>query len=73
VVPGEVGARLAREATDAALVVIGAPDSIHHSALPLDLASRCRCPVVTVGTLGDATYVDAPSGSGTEEPGQPRR
>ncbi len=58
VVIGNVADQLAREAGDAALVVIGAPDSLHHSALPADLAYGCVCPVAMVGTFGDVTYVD---------------
>lgn len=58
VVTGNVAEQLAREAGDAALVVIGAPDSLHHSALPADLAYGCLCPVAMVGTFGDVTYVD---------------
>ena len=60
VVTGEVATQLAREAGDAALVVIGAPDSLRHRSLPHDLATRCLCPVATVGPLGEATYADVP-------------
>lgn len=59
VLTGDVACQLAREAGDAALVVIGVPGALQHSALPVDLASRCLCPVVMVGALGDATVVDA--------------
>lgn len=61
VVTGDVADQLAREAGDAVLVVIGAPDSLHHSALPADLAYGCICPVVMVGAFGDVTYVDVAS------------
>jgi nucleotide-binding universal stress UspA family protein len=64
VVTGDVGARLAREAADAELVVIGAPDSLHHSALPRALAETCLCPVAMVGPFGDVAYVDVPTHSG---------
>jgi nucleotide-binding universal stress UspA family protein len=66
VVTGDVAAQLAREAADASLVVIGSPDSLHHSDLPTDLARGCLCPVVVVGTFGDATYVDVSSHPSTE-------
>jgi nucleotide-binding universal stress UspA family protein len=68
VVTGNVADQLAREARDAELVVVGAPDSLHHSALPADLAYGCHCPVAMVGTFGDVTYVDVtgrPSTKGT--------
>jgi nucleotide-binding universal stress UspA family protein len=68
VVTGSVADQLAREAGDASLVVIGTPDSLHHSALPADLAYGCLCPVAMVGTFGDVTYVDVigqPSTKGT--------
>jgi nucleotide-binding universal stress UspA family protein len=58
VVTGDVAEQLAREAGDATLVVIGAPDSLHHSALPADLACGCLCPIAMVGSFGEVTYVD---------------
>lgn len=58
VLTGDVASQLAREAGDATLVVLGVPGALQHSALPVDLASRCPCPVVTVGALGDVTVVD---------------
>jgi nucleotide-binding universal stress UspA family protein len=58
VVTGDAVEQLAREAADASLVVIGAPDSLHDSALPADLAVGCLCPVLVVGALGDVTHVD---------------
>lgn len=67
VVTGDIAGQLVREAGDASLVVIGAPDSLHHSALPADLASSCLCPVALVGALGDVTYVDRPIPSSTQE------
>jgi nucleotide-binding universal stress UspA family protein len=73
VVTGGVDVQLAREATDAALVVIGAPDSLHHSALPLELANTCLCPVAVVGALGDVTYVDLPTRSGARGAARARR
>lgn len=57
VVTGDVATQIARESGDAALVVIGTPSSLHHSTLPVDLASRCLCPVATVGSFGDVTFV----------------
>jgi nucleotide-binding universal stress UspA family protein len=66
VVTGDVARQLAREAGDASLVVIGTPDSLHHSALPADLACGCLCPVAMVGALGDVTYVDAFTHSSTK-------
>jgi len=73
VVTGDVGARLAREAADAVLVVIGAPDSLHHSALPLALAETCLCPVAMVGPFGEVTQVDVSTHSGTTGASQARR
>jgi nucleotide-binding universal stress UspA family protein len=73
VVTGDVGDRLAREAGDAALVVIGAPDSLHHSALPLDLAHACLCQVAMVGPFGDVTYVDVAARSGARGASHARR
>jgi nucleotide-binding universal stress UspA family protein len=55
VVTGDIASQLAREAGDATLVVIGAPESLHHSDLPDALVRRCLCPVVMVGTFGDVT------------------
>ena len=66
VVTGDVADQLARESGDAILVVIGAPDSLHHSALPADLAYACLCPVAVVGTFGDVTYVDVAGHPSTE-------
>jgi nucleotide-binding universal stress UspA family protein len=63
VVTGDVGEQLAREANDAALVVIGAPGSLHHSALPLDLANTCLGQVAMVGPFGDVTYVATRAGA----------
>lgn len=65
VVTGDVADRLAREAGDALLIVVGAPDSLHHSTLPADLAWRCRCPIAVVGAFGDVTYVGVPAHSVT--------
>lgn len=67
VVTGDVAAQLTREATGASLIVIGAPDSLHHSDLPADLANGCRCPLVVVGAFGDVTYVDATTPGSTGE------
>jgi nucleotide-binding universal stress UspA family protein len=64
IVTGDVGEQLAREAGDAALVVIGAPGSLHHSALPLDLANTCLGRVAMVGPFGDVTYVDVANRAG---------
>jgi len=61
VVTGDVTAQLAREAADATLVVIGAPDSLHHSSLPGDLANACPCEVAMVGPIGDVTFLDVPA------------
>ena len=58
VLTGDLPSQLARESRDATLVVIGAPDALRASALPVDLALACLCPVAVVGELGDATYVD---------------
>lgn len=66
VVTGDVAHQLAREAGDAALVVIGAPGSLHHTALPADLALGCLCPIAVVGALGDVAYVDIPVHSSTK-------
>ena len=66
VVTGDVADQLARESGDAILVVIGAPDSLHHSALPADLAYACLCPVAVVGTFRDVTYVDVAVHPSTE-------
>lgn len=66
VVTGHAAATLARESGDASLVVIGIPDSLHHSDLPIDLARGCRCPVVVVGPFGDATYVHVSTTPGTK-------
>jgi nucleotide-binding universal stress UspA family protein len=60
VVTGDAVEQLAREAADASLVIIGAPDSLRDGALPADLAVGCLCPVVVVGALGDVTHVDVP-------------
>jgi nucleotide-binding universal stress UspA family protein len=60
VVTGDIAAQLAREAGDAALMVIGAPESLHHSDLPDDLVRACVCPVVMVGSFGDVTSLPAP-------------
>jgi hypothetical protein len=59
VVTGAAARRLAREAGDAALVVIGTPESLHHSDLPDDLVRGCLCPVVMVGAFGDVTSLPA--------------
>jgi nucleotide-binding universal stress UspA family protein len=72
VVTGHLAGQVARESADAALVVIGAPESRHHSDLPAALMSRCLCPVVMVGPLGDVTYLRAPAHpppSGAGHPG----
>jgi hypothetical protein len=61
VVTGHLAGQVARESADAALVVIGAPESRHHSDLPADLMSRCLCPVVMVGSRGDVTYLRTPA------------
>ena len=61
VVTGHVAGQLAREAADASLVVIGTPESLHHSDLPDDLAFGCLCPVVMVGAFGDVTHLGVPS------------
>jgi hypothetical protein len=61
VVTGQIAGQLAREAGDASLIVIGAPESLHHSDLPADLVVGCLCPVVMVGTFGDVTYLRAPT------------
>lgn len=58
VVTGDAVEQLAREAADASLVVIGAPDSLRDSVLPAELAVECLCPVVVVGALGDVTHLD---------------
>jgi CBS domain-containing protein len=47
-----------RHAEHAALVVIGSPDSLLETSLPVDVAWSCPCPVAIVGVLGDVTYVD---------------
>jgi len=60
VVCGDVAQQLARESYDASLVVVGAPDSLHRSTLPADLAIGCLCPVAVVGTFGEVSYVEAP-------------
>jgi nucleotide-binding universal stress UspA family protein len=72
VVTGHLAGQLARESADAALVVIGAPESRHHRDLPADLMSRCLCPVVMVGPLGEVTHLRAPAHpppSGAGHPG----
>lgn len=61
VVTGQVAGQLAREAGDATLVVIGTPESLHHSDLPDDLTFGCPCPVVMVGPFGDVTYLKLPA------------
>lgn len=66
VVSGNVAAQLARETGDAVLAVIGAPGSLQHSDLPIDLAHACFCPVAVVGPLGDVTYVDVSAHSSTK-------
>jgi nucleotide-binding universal stress UspA family protein len=58
ILTGDVAGQLARTASDASLVVIGAPASSHHRALPTDLAADCLCPVVVVDEEDEATYVD---------------
>jgi len=59
VVTGDAVEQLAREAADASLVVIGAPDSLGDSVLPAELAAECLCPVVVVDALGDVSHLDA--------------
>jgi nucleotide-binding universal stress UspA family protein len=66
VVCGDVAEQLARESHDASLVVVGAPDSLHHSTLAADLALRCLCRVAVVGTFGDVSYVEAPHAHSTK-------
>lgn len=61
VVTGRIAGQLARESVDASLVVIGAPESLHHSDLPADLVVRCLCPVVMVGAFGDVTHLRVPT------------
>jgi nucleotide-binding universal stress UspA family protein len=58
ILAGDVASQLAREARDAVLVVIGAPDALRASSLPIDLALGCVCPVTLVGAFGDTTVVD---------------
>jgi nucleotide-binding universal stress UspA family protein len=58
VVTGDVAGRLAHEARDASLVVIGTPESAEHKTLPVELADQCLCPVAMVGEHGDASLVD---------------
>jgi nucleotide-binding universal stress UspA family protein len=60
ILTGDVAGQLARTASDASLVVVGAAGSSHHRALPTDLAGDCMCPVVVVDERGDTTYIDQP-------------
>lgn len=60
VVSGEVATRLAHESADAYLVVVGAPDGIHHQGLPALLRTECPCPVVVVTADGDAEIFGGP-------------
>lgn len=62
VLTGDLADHLAREATDAVLLVIGDPDGSRHRRLPAELTARCLCPIVLVAPNGDATSLD---GSGS--------
>ena len=59
VVTGNVATQLSRESSEAALVVIGRPDSPRHRSLPARLAAQCRCPVTMVGEHGDLFSPDS--------------
>lgn len=66
IMTGDVTAQLARAARDAALLVIGEADSLHHRTLALDLARACRCQVAMIGAAGEATFVRLPRRSSSE-------
>jgi nucleotide-binding universal stress UspA family protein len=59
IVAGRVATQLTEAASQAALVVIGAPVSPRHHALPAELAARCLCPVTIVGEQGDTSSLAA--------------
>jgi nucleotide-binding universal stress UspA family protein len=61
---------LAKYARGATLLVLGAPTSDPHAALPENLRRRCSCPVVVVGESGAASVqtesgLDSVPGSST--------
>jgi nucleotide-binding universal stress UspA family protein len=59
---GAIEDLLVEQAVGAALLVLGAPTTEPHSALPESLRLRCSCPVVVVGEGGAASVqtVDGP-------------
>lgn len=60
IVVGDVVERLAHEAVDATLVVVGAPDGERHHELPAALRSVCLCPVTVVDPDGGVVPTSAP-------------
>lgn len=60
VVSGDLAGQVEREARDAAVLVLGAPDGPQHHGLPEELSGSCLCPVVVVDREGDATFLEAP-------------
>jgi nucleotide-binding universal stress UspA family protein len=58
---GSLVSTLARAARDAAMVVMGEPQSPEHAGLPEKVAAACACDVVAVNENSDVRHVRAAS------------